>query len=489
MAKKSTAKIIKHAAIPLLFSIYPIIFLYAYNIEMLSIRQLFLPLLFAIVLALAAFLPASLILRSTVKGSMVAALFLLLFWNYDLLFQAIRLSGQIRERYILIILVVFFALLMLAVVVTKKKSKLDVISTVLLVVAAFLVIINLFTIIPGELQKAAAGADSAAFQSNHDRSDQFTGGPDLYLLIFDEYARLDTIEEEWVYDNSELAEFLQHEGFYLAEESMVKHPGTVETMPELLNIDYFASGKKEAELVALYYNNLLFAFFNEIGYEVIFLDGYNHPLRRNVPAYVSPVTYADLYRDEESILNDSFKALLFSRTLLRPFEHRLGVDQRGTLFYEGNKGFFELLKNELPLEKRPKFIFAHINSPHLPYVFDRDGTFSDNKTHFYEHDHYSAEELKAMYLEQYIYITKVMKEIVEAIKTKNDREAIILIQADHGPRPSSAGNSSMSQAYKVFNAVYFPDGDYSRLSEDISPVNTMRVVLNQYFGEDLPMLQ
>jgi hypothetical protein len=41
----------------------------------------------------------------------------------------------------------------------------------------------------------------------------------------------------------------------------------------------------------------------------------------------------------------------------------------------------------------------------------------------------------------------------------------------------------------IFNAYYFYDRNYSRLSPDISPVNSFRVILDQYFGLNLPLLE
>ena len=34
------------------------------------------------------------------------------------------------------------------------------------------------------------------------------------------------------------------------------------------------------------------------------------------------------------------------------------------------------------------------------------------------------------------------------------------------------------------NVVYFPDGNYEDLYEDITPVNTFRIIFNKYFNGD-----
>ena len=40
----------------------------------------------------------------------------------------------------------------------------------------------------------------------------------------------------------------------------------------------------------------------------------------------------------------------------------------------------------------------------------------------------------------------------------------------------------------ILNAYYFPGGRYEGLYQDISPVNSFRVVLNTFFGAKLPLL-
>ena len=42
--------------------------------------------------------------------------------------------------------------------------------------------------------------------------------------------------------------------------------------------------------------------------------------------------------------------------------------------------------------------------------------------------------------------------------------------------------------FGILNAYHFPDGDYRRLRQDISPVNSYRVLFGKLFGLDLPEL-
>ena len=98
--------------------------------------------------------------------------------------------------------------------------------------------------------------------------------------------------------------------------------------------------------------------------------------------------------------------------------------------------------------------------------------------------------VNAAYLEQYIYITNEIKNIVSSqLQKKSAISPVIVIQCDHGPRPHEVFLKDKTNSFEVFNAVYFPDGDYRNLNDSIAPVNTMRVILNKFFGEAYNMLE
>jgi hypothetical protein len=50
-------------------------------------------------------------------------------------------------------------------------------------------------------------------------------------------------------------------------------------------------------------------------------------------------------------------------------------------------------------------------------------------------------------------------------------------------------NECLWERYSILNAYYFPDGNYGALYNSITPVNSFRVVFNQYFGTDLELLE
>jgi len=67
------------------------------------------------------------------------------------------------------------------------------------------------------------------------------------------------------------------------------------------------------------------------------------------------------------------------------------------------------------------------------------------------------------------------------------RKKIVIIEGDHGYR-EYLQRSKMPEIFRNLNAYWFPDKNYSTLYDGISPVNTFRVVFNQYFHKYFPLL-
>ncbi len=53
----------------------------------------------------------------------------------------------------------------------------------------------------------------------------------------------------------------------------------------------------------------------------------------------------------------------------------------------------------------------------------------------------------------------------------------------------SLEEADVGERFPILNAYYFPGVDSSDLYPTISPVNSFRVVLNTYFGLELPLLE
>ncbi|HEX3935520.1 MAG TPA: sulfatase-like hydrolase/transferase, partial [Puia sp.] len=132
----------------------------------------------------------------------------------------------------------------------------------------------------------------------------------------------------------------------------------------------------------------------------------------------------------------------------------------------------------------PRFIYCHVMMPHDPYLFDSLGRKRS------EEEIGSADNLATPdhYLAYLPYTNSHIRKLITTIKKNSRGQAVILFMSDHGyrfwpdgiPRPDFFSNQ---------NAVYYPDGDYSRLYDSISNVNQFRVVFDKLFDLNLPLLK
>jgi hypothetical protein len=61
---------------------------------------------------------------------------------------------------------------------------------------------------------------------------------------------------------------------------------------------------------------------------------------------------------------------------------------------------------------------------------------------------------------------------------------MLQIQCDHGSHLLN-----VNETFTIQNNYYFPDLDYTLLKQNTSPVNSFRIILNKYFGQQLPLLE
>jgi hypothetical protein len=151
-------------------------------------------------------------------------------------------------------------------------------------------------------------------------------------------------------------------------------------------------------------------------------------------------------------------------------------------------------------DPRPTFTFAHVLCPHPPIIFGPDGQDIAHENElwmFYRGDKVNGRFLKPEhfmrgYRDQAAYITGRIQETIDRILAQSPEPPIIIVQSDHGSElnldTENVRNTDLHERMSILNAFYFPDHGYQGLYQDISPVNSFRVVLNTFFGAKLPML-
>jgi hypothetical protein len=140
-------------------------------------------------------------------------------------------------------------------------------------------------------------------------------------------------------------------------------------------------------------------------------------------------------------------------------------------------------------------VFAHLILPHPPFVFDAEGKPLEPP---YPDDIHDADmfpgtpdEYLKGYALQVEFTNRQIQSVVDQLLDASPTPPLIVIQGDHGPRNlidwSTPEKGCLLESAAILNAIYFPGEDYADLYPSITPVNTFRIILNEYFATGLSL--
>jgi len=328
------------------------------------------------------------------------------------------------------------------------------------------------------------------------RMEKPDGFPDIYYIILDGYARADILEELYRYDNGEFLDYLKGRGFCVADKSKSNYCQTALSLASSLNLQYLqgltnrihAKSRNTSLLRNLIRNSGIVRFLKEYGYQFVALSsGYSF----------TEISKADIYMSPSQALSES-QNLLINTTPLRALLDKLPMRSQYDLHRERLLYIFD----HLPCVKKmdsPVFVFAHILAPHPPFVFGEygeparcDGEFSYNDGSHYTRET-GREEYKRNYVRQLVFINKKTKEAIDGILAASSVPPVIVLQSDHGPGSmlewDDPKRTNLEERMSILNAYHLPDDGHDFLYDEITPVNTFRIICNHYFGTSYDLLK
>ena len=322
--------------------------------------------------------------------------------------------------------------------------------------------------------------------------------PDIYYIVLDGYARADILKDYYHFDNTKFISDLNSRGFITPQNVHSNYPKTAVSIASTLNMDYvqnFAPGLSASDywwLMTPYIDHSRLR-------EALEKEGYETYAVATDWGITDNQTVDHYYKPTPLVLSD-FDGYLFNTTpmgylgklLLSPFSFAPSFKAHRA-FIEND---FQALSNISKLDG-PKFVFAHIISPHPPFVFDEQGnSLTPNYTFsFADGKDYpgTSEQYRSHYVGQVNFVNDQLEKLVDNILSNSKTPPIIVLQADHGPGMftnfSSAEETCMRERFSIFGAYYFPGLDATQVPSDLTPVNTFRIVLNGYFNANLPLLE
>jgi len=488
---------------PFVLAIYFPLTLFYLNIEEAVFSSTERALFFTSVFSVIAFLVARLFFKDWRKAAFLASLLIFLFFTYghlQNLAQNVTLGSFVlgRHRTMIPLWIVLFGLGLLWIKKTKGDSATSTLNTITLTLVAFTLIqIAVFQIRAG--QAFASAPDEEAAAPTNDPIPAPGSLPDVYYIILDSYGRQDVLLNDYKLDNSDFIQELEGMGFIIPNCTQSNYDHTVYSLTSSLNMAYLEDLSFEVFPEAKFTKTDLHPFlkhsavrkkFEEMGYATVTFKSvypqlditdstyyYDYFLQSGVSretetlsfyylflrttAFLPLVEYSEANPDLTSGLPTFVTTWLPTGSMLSDRNYRQ---------YQQNVYLLDVLRN-MPATPGPKFVYAHLFTTHQPFVFTPDGAFRG----------IGLEDNEA-YRDQIIYANVIMPEILKAIIENSAIPPIIVVQGDHS-------YSQRRERVKIFNAYYLPRNGSEPLYPEITPVNTFRVIFNQYFGGEYEILE
>ena len=476
----------------ILFSLFPILALAAYNINQINIRVVYRPLLISLAASIILLFSFKMIFKDWQRAGLLTTLVLILFFSYGHIYNIlhniiIANVPMVRNRTLALLWVFIAGLCVWFVSSSKNKGWLGPLTKALNLIIASLTIFQLGSLLWFGYQINQADASKQVLDSPYVSDDpeaKTTSLPDIYYIILDSYGRSDVLRTSYGIDNSAFLSQLQGLGFYIAGCSMSNYAQTEMSLASTLNFNYLEAlattftpnHDNNAILLSLIKNSATRRILESQGYQTVaFATGYVWTEWENADFYFSPGGYWQITEFETMLVRSSAGLILLDSGLLN--SDQTSIERtRGRTLYVLDK------LESLPSDLTPKFVFVHLIVPHRPFVFGPNGEsiligpLSSERS-------YTREEYKEGYGNQVNYIDARITEIVSTIIAGSRNPPIIIIQGDHGP-----GLSSNQDRMSILNAYYLP-WESSLLYDSITPVNTFRVIFDEYFHGNYKLLE
>jgi len=314
---------------------------------------------------------------------------------------------------------------------------------------------------------------------------------DIYLIVLDEYANAEVTGRLFGFDNHVFLDSLRRLGFVVpAVHSNYCH--TLLSVPSMLNASHIVGlskelGRRSLDRTVTDYlvrHNRTVPFLKSQGYQFVLF-----------PSIGWEATTHDPRADTEFQAEGGWgPARVVASTGLR------GVLYRTSLLKFVNLGTGRLLREhvtrtlagiaQVPTMPGPVFTFAHVISPHDPYVFDRDCRPAQRQG-----GGNKAQVEAAAYVEQIQCVDRLVLDLVTTVLRTSEVPPAILLQGDHGSKtllpfkdrgPENITLAAGKERLGAFGAYYLPDHGSEVFGDSVTIVNVMGNVLRFYLGADVP---
>jgi len=492
----------KYIIHPFLIAIYSILALLATNYDQVPPTFLIRPLIVCICLAGVILFIIEIIVRDWGLAGFISFFFLTIGLNYSDFSVQIEKSNLAKISFVMIIicLAIIITTFILNRFIWNKLSEKFRITKLLNYASIFLLIFPSYLLLKSIITNARDSIVLEKFrpyQNINVRLSKKVVDPDIYYIIVDGYGRNDVLNEIYRFDNTPFLSHLQAKGFFVADRSHCNYIQTSLSISSSLNMSYLDNiavllGEKSTNRVPLrkiMRESIVIQSLLNIGYKfVAFNSGYIPTNFDNADIYLSPFSNLRINEFEGLLLYKSALSFILGKNPEIPvFGYQ--SQREITLFNLGELG----KTSDLP---GPKFVFVHVMLPHPPFIFNRHGQFVEHDKGFTLKDAGdfvgTQQEYVSGYTEQVLFLNSQLEKAIDAIISSSAHPPVIIIQGDHGPgalfRFVYSENTCFKERTSILNAYYLPGVSQEKLYPDITPVNTFRLIFNEYFDAHLDLL-
>jgi hypothetical protein len=369
------------------------------------------------------------------------------------------------------------------------------------IVAAVLLVMTLQPLLPGLLSRRDRSWHASAAEVTNPRlpvREGFVPDRDVYVIVLDAFGRPDVLRQKYDLDLSGLVEALRSRGFEVPPRSRANYAQTFLAVPSMLNLSYLdefaqAVGPSSSDRRPLKYlieHNALMTLARRAGFHVVAV-GSDYTATETFPdAHVCVCPIPTPHELDYTALTRTPLADLVRNSWIAA-----GRRQHVATAFDAIE----------QASHRPgrKLVFAHIISPHPPFVFDARGEPRTPPGRMpFIHGEWIRRTARAMpeftaeyvqgYREQAKYIGDRVVQLADALLAVPGPKPAIMIVGDHGPALDldlhDPERTDLWERLSIFSAYHLPGEGAVVVEPDLSPVNGMRLIVSRYAGVDAPPL-
>ncbi len=312
--------------------------------------------------------------------------------------------------------------------------------------------------------------------------------PNVYFLLFDEYAGYKSLQDSFGYANDGLYAFLRQQQFrelpvfsnYDFTPFSMSSVVNMQYVPENYNRQLLSQADVQHRFGEIR-NGQVFSIFKSMGYQVknySIFDIKDHPALSGAnglfPIHAALLTNKIFHKRLLKDIGWWFVTGKFQLPFLKKYvlyhddEYNRQVEAR-------------LAAAAAEKTNDPRFCYAHFFLPHGQYFRDSSGAFNTPAQ-------ISDLGNKSLYISYLAYTNSVIKKLVDRI-TASDPSALLIIMSDHGFYDYQVRGGYHPYNYDNICFWRYPAASSDSADLPRSNVNVFRYIFNKAYGQHLPYLQ